>query len=78
VRAWVVAPLEVAVARLRERPADRVPVAEPEARRIWHAAVAAATGRRFDVELNTSAPLHDERVAGTFAAALRARGWPAP
>jgi hypothetical protein len=77
VRAWVIAPFEVSLRRLRKRPAGRVAVGEDEAAAIWTAAVAAAEGRRFDVRVDTAAPLDEDAVAAAFGAALRARRTPA-
>ncbi len=78
VRAWVVAPLEESLRRLRERPAGRVPVGEDEARRVWAAAVAAAEGRRFDVRVDTGGPFDEQHVVEAFATVLAARGRAAP
>jgi shikimate kinase len=72
---WLHAPWEVCRERLRARTEQRVPITEDEARRIYFDAARHASGRTFDLQLDTTGPLDGDEIVRRVQGLLTERGY---
>lgn len=70
IRAWISAPLDETLARLRRGRDTRYPVEEAEARRIYAAATANAQRQSFDLSFETGELPDADEIAARFRAFL--------
>jgi hypothetical protein len=70
---WMCAPLATTLQRLPLREPDRVDVTEEEAISLYHRANAAASGRTFDLTIDTTEPFDQTDLIERFSTLLASR-----